>query len=98
VNLGVITGRSDGDGGVELGALLIEFADAVLTRDAEATARVRDLLIGRLGPTGVADAAAVVAAFSVTDRIVDATGTPLEREGFKARHRVAEEIGLRSPS
>jgi hypothetical protein len=95
VDLGVITGKSDGDGGVEHGAALIEFSDAVITRDPGAAARARERLVDSAGSAVAVDAAAVAATFSVTDRIVDATGTPLEREGYKTRHRVAEEIGFR---
>ena len=55
---------------------LIEFAEAVVLRDAERSAAARKALRVLLGDAGLVDAAAVVAAFHGFVRIADAIGIP----------------------
>lgn len=66
------------DEGVEIphAAELVEFAEAVVRREAQATAAVRAKLRAALGEAGFVDAAAVVAAFHGFVRIADAIGIP----------------------
>jgi hypothetical protein len=57
-------------------AALLEFAEAVVARDAPRTAHAREALRGKLGEAGLVDAAATVAAFHGFVRIADAIGIP----------------------
>lgn len=57
-------------------AELVEFAEAVVARDAPRTALARAALRAALGEEGLADAAAVVGAFHGFVRIADAIGIP----------------------
>jgi hypothetical protein len=55
---------------------LVEFAEAVVLRDAARTGAARTVLREALGEAGLIDAAAVVAAFHGFVRIADAIGIP----------------------
>ncbi len=59
-------------------AALVEFAEAVVTRDEARTVAARNALLPALGEAGLVDAAAVVAAFHGFVRIADAIGIPYE--------------------
>jgi len=85
-------------------AALAEFAEAVVLRDAERTAAARARLHAVLGPEGLVDAAATVAAFHGFVRLADAIGIPYttaargrdvpelrEAAGINAFHRVRGE-------
>jgi len=66
------------DKGIELphAAALVEFAEAVVLRDAPRAAAARAALRPALGEAGFVDAAAIVAAFHGFVRIADAIGIP----------------------
>jgi hypothetical protein len=83
------------ESGVASGAELLAFTDAVMARDAEATAGTRAAVEAQLGPAGVTDAAAVIAMFNVVDRVADATGIPID-EGVARdmRYAVGIELGM----
>jgi hypothetical protein len=49
-----------------------------------------------VGAAGAVDAAAVVAMFCFNDRVADATGTPIDRMGYKSRLAIARELGISS--
>lgn len=55
---------------------LVDFAEAVVLRDAPRTEAARDRLRSALGDAGFVDAAAIVAAFHGFVRIADAIGIP----------------------
>ena len=57
-------------------AQLVEFAEAVVLRDAKRTAAARNALRALLGEAGFIDAAAVVGAFHGFVRVADAIGIP----------------------
>jgi hypothetical protein len=57
---------------------LVEFAEAIVLRDEERTARARAALLAALGEEGLVDAAAVVGAFHGFVRIADAIGIPYQ--------------------
>jgi hypothetical protein len=82
-------------GGTEIPHLtaLVEFAEAVVARDAARTARAREALRGKLGEAGLVDAAATVAAFHGFVRIADAIGIPYTTA---ARGEDAPEVRERS--
>lgn len=76
-DLTLLTG-TEGDGNIPHGALLVAFTDAVVTHDADETARLREEIRSQMGDDALVDAAAIVAAFSGFTRIADSTGIPLE--------------------
>jgi hypothetical protein len=55
---------------------LVDFAEAVVLRDAPRAAAAREKLRAALGDAALVDAAAIVAAFHGFVRIADATGIP----------------------
>jgi hypothetical protein len=64
--------------GVENGAELIAFTEAVMGDDQVELARARAALRSVLSPESFVEVAATIAAFNVVDRIADATGIPLD--------------------
>jgi hypothetical protein len=94
VDLARVAGRGTGDGGVPHGAALVAFAEAALGRDAGALEQARRELLARIGPAAVVDAAAVVGAFEMMDRIADATGIPLDRALDAATQELRSDLGL----
>ncbi len=86
-----------GDGaatGVHHGALLIEFAEAMLGINANLQARLREAVQKTLGAAGLVDAAAVVASFNAVVKIADATGIPLEDFKADATRVLRQELDL----
>jgi hypothetical protein len=78
VDLSAVNGAGNADRGVAHGAELLAFTAAVMGDDDELLARERAALRAVLSPECFVDAAAIVAAFNVVDRIADATGIPLD--------------------
>lgn len=73
-----MNGAADTDAGVEHGAALVAFTEAVMGAD-DGVLRVRRRELGELlGPARLVDVAAIIGAFNVVDRIADATGIPLD--------------------
>jgi len=95
VSLEAVGVGATADPGVLHGRALVEFSDAVLAGDDAALGEARGRLQATIGAAGTVDAAAVVAMFSFNDRVADATGTPIDRVGYKMRQAIAEEIGIR---
>ena len=96
-----VTGGFDADVQIDHAAALVDFAEAVVLRDARRTAAARAALRRALGVAGLVDAAAVVAAFHGFVRIADSIGIPYttaaqgrdapdirERAGINAFYRV----------
>ncbi len=77
-DLGVVTGRREGDGGVPDGDVLIAVAEALPRGDWHAVARCRDAVAERLGPQSAVDAIAIAAMFNGITRVADGTGIPLD--------------------
>ena len=78
IDLGPVNGGVESDGGVEHGARLVAFTEAVMKGDEAAMSRERAALSALLSPESFVDAAATIGAFNVVDRIADATGIPLD--------------------
>lgn len=78
VDLSAVNGAAPDDGGVEHGARLVAFTEAVLGDDEALLARERAALRQVLSPEAYVDVAGVIGAFNVVDRIADATGIPLD--------------------
>ena len=66
------------DSGVENGARLLAFTEAVMGEDDAALVRERAELRAVLSPESFVDVAGIIAGFNVVDRIADATGIPLD--------------------
>lgn len=64
--------------GVEHGAVLIAFAEAIVQDDDEALVQARQAVIEVLSPEAMVDAAGVASNFERMVRIADATGIPLD--------------------
>ena len=94
VDLETVNGGVEGDGGVEHGARLVAFTEAVMGRDEAALARERAALRALLTPEAFVDAAAVIGAFNVVDRIANATGIPLDAGLAAMSGEVREELDL----
>jgi hypothetical protein len=94
VDLDTVTGSAEGDGGVEHGARLVAFTEGVMGSDEAALARERASLRALLTPEAFVDAAAVIGAFNVVDRIANATGIPLDAGLVAMSGEVREELDL----
>jgi hypothetical protein len=76
-DLTLLTGTR-GDGNIPHGALLVQFAEAVLGSDDERLASIQSEIRTKMGDAALVDAAAVAATFNAIDRVADATGIPIE--------------------
>ena len=94
VDLDTVNGGVEGDGGVEHGARLVAFTEAVMGSDEAALDRERAALRALLTPEAFVDAAAVIGAFNVVDRIANATGIPLDAGLAAISGEVREELDL----
>jgi hypothetical protein len=81
-----------GDGGVEHGASLLAFTEAIMRGDPAEVERER--LRAVLSPEGFVDAVALIGAFNVVDRIADATGIPLDPAMEAMSKDVRDELDL----
>ena len=76
-DLTLLTGTR-GDGNIPHGALLVQFAEAVLGSDDERLAAIQSEIRAKMGDAALVDAAAIAATFNAIDRVADATGIPIE--------------------
>lgn len=95
VDLGRVT-HGEGDGvAVPYAGELLEFAEAVVSRETTRIAAARAALRRALGDEGVVDAAAITAAFHGFVRLADATGIPyVNAAGGKDRPEIREAAGI----
>ena len=87
------------DSGVEGGAELIGFVEAVVAGHgentaAELTTEAWQALADALGYDAMVDAAAVIANFQRMVRIADSTGIPLDEPVVMMTQNIREELGL----
>jgi hypothetical protein len=95
VDLGHVAHGDDEGVPIAHAAELLEFAEAVVRRDAERTRAVRAKLRIALGDVGLIDAAAITAAFHGFVRLADATGIPYATAaGGKDRPEIREAAGV----
>jgi hypothetical protein len=90
----VTQGAAVGDCGVPEGALLIEFAEAILGDDGARLARARAAIAAKMGAAALVDAAGVAGLFNAIDRVADATGTPLEEAKAADTASLRDAIGI----
>jgi len=89
-----VLGTAAAGGGVPHGAILVDFAEAVLGDNDERASRARLALSERLGDAALVDAAAVVAFFNAIDRVADATGIPLDPERIDLTADLRAQLGI----
>lgn len=90
----MVTADGADDGGIANGALLIRFADAVLTGSDDDLAAVRVEIAETMGGEALTDTAAVAALFNAIDRVADSTGIELEVEKAEATEDFRADIGV----
>jgi alkylhydroperoxidase family enzyme len=76
------------------GNALLDFVDAVLTGEQDQQNMARDAVVDALGPTGLVDAAGVIANFEMMNRIADATGMPVGKGTLKRTAEWRALIGI----
>ena len=85
--------------GIEFGAELMQFAEAVAARDADALAQTRAALLAAAGPAALVDAAGVAANFQRMVRIADSIGIPIDDMETELGQGVRADLGIeRFPS
>jgi hypothetical protein len=95
VDLGRVAHGEQAGLAVAHGGELLEFAEAVVSRDASRIAAARAALRPALGDAGLVDAAAITAAFHGFVRLADATGIPYATAaGGKDRPEIREAAGV----
>ena len=95
VDLTALTGACEGkDAGVKHGALLLAFAEAVMSRDSATLTMARDALEQASSAGIVIEAAGVAANFQRMVRIADATGIPVDDMTSELGTTIREELGL----
>ncbi len=78
VDLSAVNGSTGSDAGIEHGARLIAFTEAVMGNDETALKRERAALRTLLTDEQFVDVVATIGAFNVVDRVADSTGIPLD--------------------
>ncbi len=86
--------RPELETGVEGGAVLIAFANALLGTDLARLNRARLALETTLGADAVVAAAAIAANFSKNDRIANAIGIPMDPQFLKGSEDFRERLGI----
>jgi hypothetical protein len=95
VNIASVARGADTGVDVPQAADLLEFAEAVVLRDATRIAAARSKLRPTLGEAGLVDAAAIAAAFHGFVRVADATGIPyIGIAGGRDLPELREEAGI----
>jgi len=89
-----VTAGAAGESGVAHGALLIEFAEAVLGTDDARLAAARSKVLEVLGTEALVDAAGIAGFFNAIDRVADATGTPLDDKTLADSAELRDELGI----
>lgn len=93
-DLGVVTGRSDGDTGVAHGALLVGLAEAVAGWRWEEVKVLRQQGIDSMGPDATRDAILVASGFNGITRVADAIGIRLDTRTANASVELRAQVGI----
>lgn len=94
IDLKAVIGEAASDGGIPEGALLVRFAEAVITGADDSVSSVGNEIARKLGAAALVDAAAVCGLFNAIDRVADATGIPLEDEKAAATETMRAQLGI----
>lgn len=93
-DLGVVTGRSDGDTGVSHGTLLVALAEAVADWRWEEVNVLRQQGINSMGPEATRDAILVASGFNGITRVADAIGIRLDARTANASVELRADVGI----
>jgi hypothetical protein len=94
-DLKLLTGSS-GDGNIPHGALLVQFAEAVLGDDDARLAAIQSEIRSKMGNAALVDAAAIAATFNAIDRVADSTGIPIEDNKAEVTADFRAALGINS--
>ena len=94
IDLTTVIGEADGDGGVSHGAILADFAEAILGTDKVRLDTARAAVQTALGDAALVDAAAVAANFNAIDRVADSTGIPIDEERLDPTAGFRKDLGI----
>jgi hypothetical protein len=94
-DLRLLTGSS-GDGNIPHGALLVQFAEAVLGDDDARLAAIQSEIRSTMGDAALVDAAAIAATFNAIDRVADSTGIPIEDNKAEVTADFRAALGINS--
>ena len=90
-----IAGDAEGAAvGIEFGAELMRFGEAVAQRDAGAMDAAREKLLDEAGPSALVEAAGVAANFQRMVRIADSIGIPVDDMSSELGQSVRTELAL----
>ena len=92
--LGVVTGRGDGDAGVRHGAFLLELAESVARWNWDDVAALRQRGIDLIGAEATRDAIRVAAGFNGITRVADAIGIRLDTRMANASVELRTTVGI----
>ena len=87
-------GNAEGDGGVPNGALLVEFAEAVVGDDPNRLIAAREEVTRALGVDGLVDSCGIAATFNAIDRIADSIGIPIDDVRLEPTAEFRRELGI----
>ena len=91
---GIAGDASSAELGIQYGAQLMQFAEAVARRDADALPGARQALLEVAGPEVLVDAVGVAANFQRMVRIADSIGIPYDNAQSEMSQAVVAELGL----
>ena len=97
VNLAEVTqaGGMSNDNDIEAAELLSQFAESLVHRDLDESARLRSEIISELGKEAFVDVASTAAAFHGFVRVADSTGIPHSTAaGGQESSKLQREIGI----
>jgi hypothetical protein len=79
---------------VEHGEALLAYADAIYENDSIAVMEKREQVLKKIGPSGLVEAAATAANFSMLDRIANAAGIQIEAIAVGQTEDFRAELGI----
>jgi len=94
VALDKVTGEEGVGTGVPRGDALVRLVDATVNGDDAALAEARQAVVDAVGAEGLVDAAGVIGAFTMQNRVADATGLPLDAPIEMATRRLRAELDV----
>ena len=83
-----------GDGNIPHGALLVEFAEAVLDSNEQRLSAIQAEIRAKMGDAALVDAAAIAATFNAIDRVADSTGIRIEDAKAEATADIRAVLGI----
>lgn len=95
VDLQIVNGSEDGNDAIAFANELMQFAEAVASRDEAALTSARAKLLDAAGNDSLVDAAGVAANFQRMVRIADSTGIPVDDRMGALSGNIQDQLDLR---